>query len=733
MTGMILWVLTLSTVLMYGTVTMEKTSGMPELLVVTVATEETDGLRRLKRTADINDVRLEVFGMGEQWRGGDIRVDEGGGQKIRILRKSLEKYKDRNDLIILFVDAYDVIFLGNEEQILRKFFTFFDGFRLVFSSEPFCWPNRNLAPKYPLVNFGYRYLNSGIFMGFAPEIWKLISYKDVEDNDDDQLYYTHLYLDEQIRISLKMTLDSMSILFQNLNGASNDVKLEMSDERSGAYFIYNFIYNTYPLVIHGNGPSKLHLNYFGNYVDPLRITTAKTQHTTMNLEKIELPRLFLSVVISKPIPFIREFFENIKSLAYADEKIDLYVYCNQNFLEKETSGFVEDVKGRYQSLLYDDSTTELGEREARAFSLKQSLALGDDYLIMIDGDVHLNNSEALLLMIHTVKEKNSEILAPLVGQPHKLFTNFWGAISSNGYYARSENYLDIIDHKEVGIWNVPFINSILIIAKEKLASLSNAYYYNDKLDPDMSFCSFARDKGHFLYLDNSYHYGFLVVSEDVESSKVHPDMYEIFNNKELWEKRYIHPNYFAALNGSVQILEICQDVYDFPLMSERFCAELIEECEYYGKWSDGKHKDERLVGGYENVPTRDIHMNQIGFERHWLYMLDEYVRPIQEKLFIGYYKQPVESVMMFVVRYKPEEQASLRPHHDASTYSIDIALNKRGVDYEGGGVRFLRYNCTFDADTVGHSMIFPGRLTHLHEGLETTQGTRYIAVSFINP
>ncbi|VDO32469.1 unnamed protein product [Brugia timori] len=686
--------------------------------------------------------------------------------------------------------------MGNEEQILRNFFTFFDGFRLVFSSEPFCWPNRSLAPKYPLVNFGYRYLNSGVFMGFAPEIWNLISYKDVEDNDDDQLYYTRLYLDEQIRMSLKMTLDSMSILFQNLNGASNDVKLEMSDERSGTYFIYNFIYNTYPLVIHGNGPSKLHLNYFGNYVDPLRITTAKTQHTTMDLEKIELPRLFLSVIISKPIPFIREFFENIKSLVYADEKIDLYVYCNQNFLEKETNGFVEDVKGRYRSLLYDGSTTELGEREARAFSLKQSLALGDDYLIMIDGDVHLNNSEALLLMIHRVKEKDSEILAPLVGQPHKLFTNFWGAISSNGYYARSENYLDIIDYKEVGIWNVPFISSILIIAKEKLTSLSNAYYYNDKLDPDMSFCSFARDKGHFLYLDNSHYYGFLVVSEDVESSKVHPDMYEIFNNKEvslpnfadsgllsLWEKRYIHPNYFAALNGSIQILEICQDVYDFPLMSERFCAELIEECEYYGKWSDGKHKDERLVGGYENVPTRDIHMNQIGFERHWLYMLDEYVRPIQEKLFIGYYKQPVESVMMFVVRYKPEEQASLRPHHDASTYSIDIALNKRGVDYEGGGVRFLRYNCTFDADTVGgflflicavkvdfdrlkldycrlleeqaipisvramaayfslgfiydflgHSMIFPGRLTHLHEGLETTQGTRYIAVSFINP
>jgi hypothetical protein len=59
--------------------------------------------------------------------------------------------------------------------------------------------------------------------------------------------------------------------------------------------------------------------------------------------------------------------------------------------------------------------------------------------------------------------------------------------------------------------------------------------------------------------------------------------------------------------------------------------------------------------------------------------------------------------MIFVVRYKPEEQSFLRPHLDASTYSIDVALNKRDVDYEGGGVRYVRYNCTIAADRVGMS------------------------------
>lgn len=38
--------------------------------------------------------------------------------------------------------------------------------------------------------------------------------------------------------------------------------------------------------------------------------------------------------------------------------------------------------------------------------------------------------------------------------------------------------------------------------------------------------------------------------------------------------------------------------------------------------------------------------------------------------------------MNFVVRYHPEEQSSLRPHHDASTYTVNLALNRPNIDYE---------------------------------------------------
>ena len=38
--------------------------------------------------------------------------------------------------------------------------------------------------------------------------------------------------------------------------------------------------------------------------------------------------------------------------------------------------------------------------------------------------------------------------------------------------------------------------------------------------------------------------------------------------------------------------------------------------------------------------------------------------------------------MNFVVRYKPGEQDYLRPHHDTSTYSVNLALNRPNIDFE---------------------------------------------------
>ncbi len=47
-------------------------------------------------------------------------------------------------------------------------------------------------------------------------------------------------------------------------------------------------------------------------------------------------------------------------------------------------------------------------------------------------------------------------------------------------------------------------------------------------------------------------------------------------------------------------------------------------------------QDARIEGGYEAVPTRDIHMKQVGLEETWLEFLRLYVKDLVEQQYIGY-------------------------------------------------------------------------------------------------
>ena len=113
-------------------------------------------------------VRRQVLGMGEQWRGGDVKRFAGGGHKINILRAELQKYKDDKNKIIMFTDAYDVVINAPADQIVTEFLKL--KARVVFSTEGFCWPDSSLASQYPVPEKGKPYLNSGgtVLAGVMP-------------------------------------------------------------------------------------------------------------------------------------------------------------------------------------------------------------------------------------------------------------------------------------------------------------------------------------------------------------------------------------------------------------------------------------------------------------------------------------------------------------------------------------------------------------------------------------
>lgn len=80
---------------------------------------------------------------------------------------------------------------------------------------------------------------------------------------------------------------------------------------------------------------------------------------------------------------------------------------------------------------------------------------------------------------------------------------------------------------------------------------------------------------------------------------------------------------------------------------------MIEESENHGEWSNSKNKDDRIKGGYEAVPTQDIHFNQMGFGDQWSRILRDYVAPIAEANYVGYNFRGSET-LDFIVKYKAE-------------------------------------------------------------------------------
>jgi len=220
-----------------------------DLTVFTVATEETPELQRLLASARRYGTGIDVLGLGEEWKGGDMRNAPGGGQKVRLLRAALKGMPPERP--ILFVDGYDTIITRHMVDGLDIWRTIFDS-APVFAAETTCWPDSALAGSYPDDNpeNPYRFLNSGLFIGTAGDLRQIVK-APIREDDDDQLYYTKRFLSGRFG----MRLDTECRLFQCLNGSLDDVKIDY-----GRGMLVNERHESWPVVIHANGPTKAWLD-----------------------------------------------------------------------------------------------------------------------------------------------------------------------------------------------------------------------------------------------------------------------------------------------------------------------------------------------------------------------------------------------------------------------------------------------------------------------------------------
>lgn len=191
---------------------------------------------KLYRSAEKYNFEFTNIGKNVIWNGGNM-MGPGGGQKINLLREYISDLPEHD--VVLFCDGYDVFVANNLEEIIRRYLEF--KCKVLFAAEKVCWPNESIAQYFPQSHTQYRYLNSGLFIGRVDELKKIIS-REIQDCDDDQLYYQKAFLSNQFDIHL----DYEAYIFQ------------CSDENIMIHegHLYNPTTLCYTCLYHGNGGER---------------------------------------------------------------------------------------------------------------------------------------------------------------------------------------------------------------------------------------------------------------------------------------------------------------------------------------------------------------------------------------------------------------------------------------------------------------------------------------------
>ena len=222
--------------------------------VVTVATHSDRYFDTLLDSAKKNNIELIVLGFGEKWQGLIWKFIK----MIDYLKKV-----DPNE-IVLFIDAYDVIFIQDSKSIEEKFLEIKKRkeFKILFGVDSI--PTNYLYNYVYNKVFNYKKnknrINSGVYMGYAKDIYDVLNnlHKDNTTNEkNDQILIVneviknpqYFYIDTKHEIILNIFGDPFT---SNVNLKNENIEIVYNNNKP---YLKHIKFNTTPMILHapGNG------------------------------------------------------------------------------------------------------------------------------------------------------------------------------------------------------------------------------------------------------------------------------------------------------------------------------------------------------------------------------------------------------------------------------------------------------------------------------------------------
>lgn len=225
----------------------------------------------LKQSAQRFNYNLTIEGYGQNY--------PGHGLKIQNFKKFCES--QHPETVVMFVDAYDVLFVQPSEVLYEKWLEITKGEGVIFNAEKNCHPDVELAGEYPVPpKSKFMFLNSGVYMGRAKDMLKLLP-SSIGDTYDDQRFYVDIFLNNNKDNIIK--LDYSTELFMPLCYAVTSVKY---DDKG----LYNQELGTYPCLLHANFTEycEEYLNTFFSLIKMENIPTGSPAQEKDELSLLKL-------------------------------------------------------------------------------------------------------------------------------------------------------------------------------------------------------------------------------------------------------------------------------------------------------------------------------------------------------------------------------------------------------------------------------------------------------------
>tara|TARA_E500000178_G_C17007347_1_gene748803 strand:- start:758 stop:1660 length:903 start_codon:yes stop_codon:yes gene_type:complete len=248
-----------------------------KIIFFTIATHKNHHVERLLASAKKHNIKLHIFGLGEEYKG--------NGKKRILMHRFLQSCPE--DAIFLFVDAFDVIFLANEEEIFNKYRSHYKD-ELVFGGEQnlgmYTFDDVIQFFKYPLKKTRFKYLNSGTIMG---PVYKAINlFEEVGLDCHKQVMDQPDLIRHFVKNPQDLTIDSQHHLF-GVNGGR--AGLETKDYQLRNNRLYSTHTDTWPVLFHVPGKFFIGLDEFSHklgFMDKIP-TYTKKELKSYNSSKVE--------------------------------------------------------------------------------------------------------------------------------------------------------------------------------------------------------------------------------------------------------------------------------------------------------------------------------------------------------------------------------------------------------------------------------------------------------------